>query len=179
MKAEVAVDPEMLRSLLSYDPETGELRWKARPRELFKAEHFQRTWNTRHAGKLAFTVGCQGYRRGTIFRRMYLAHIVAWAMYYDRWPTKCIDHINGVRDDNRIANLREATRTENARNARMKRNNTSGATGVFPHKNRWRAYINLHLGIFDTFEEAVAARKAAEADIGGYHPNHGVAACQR
>jgi hypothetical protein len=167
--------PAELRELLDHNPDTGEMHWKARPARLFKADHWQRTWNTRQAGKRAFTVSHQGYRRGMIFRRMYLEHIVAWAMHYGQWPSGQIDHINGIRDDNRISNLREATRTENCRNARMKSNNTSGVTGVVPHKGRWRAYINLHLGIFETIEEAEAARKAAERELGGYHPNHGTA----
>lgn len=175
MTQEIAACPEMLRSLLDYNPETGEMRWKARPVELFKAEHYQRSWNTRQAGNRAFTVSHQGYRRGMIFRRMYLEHVVAWAMHYDKWPTGQIDHINGFRDDNRISNLREVTRRENCRNARMKSTNTSGVTGVVPHKGRWRAYINVHIGIFDTIEAAEVARKAAERDIGGYHPDHGSA----
>lgn len=169
------LQPEQLHDLLDYNPETGEMRWKARPANLFKAEHYQRTWNTRQAGKRAFTVSHQGYRRGMLFRRMYLEHIIAWAMAHGEWPTAQIDHINGDRADNRIANLREVTRAQNCRNARMKSNNTSGATGVVPHKGRWRAYINLHLGIFDTIEEATEARKAAEREIGDYHPNHGLA----
>lgn len=162
-----------LHELLDYNPDTGEMRWRARPVGMFKAEHFQRTWNTRQAGKIAFTVSHQGYRRGMIFRRMYLAHVIAWAMHHGSWPAGHIDHINGIRDDNRIANLRDVTRAQNCRNARMKSTNTSGATGVIQHKGRWRAYINLHLGIFDTIEEATAARKAAEVRIGGYHPDHG------
>lgn len=169
------LSPRELHELLDYDPLTGEMRWKARPLRMFKDERWQRTWNTRQAGNRAFTVSHQGYRRGMIFRRMYLEHVVAWAMQHGEWPTGQIDHINGIRADNRLENLREVSRAQNCRNARMKSNNTSGVTGVVPHKGRWRAYVNLHLGIFDTIEEAAAARKAAEHRIGGYHPNHGSA----
>lgn len=166
------ITPERLRELLDYNPETGELRWKPRPATMFKAEHWQRTWNTRQAGRPAFTVGDKGYRRGMIFRRMYLAHVVAWAISTGKWPDGQIDHINGVRDDNRLANLREVTRSENCRNGKRRSSNTSGVNGVARHGDRWRAYIMVHLGIFDTLEEAAAARKDAESRL-GYHPNHG------
>lgn len=82
---------------------------------------------------------------------------------------KCIDHINGITFDNRKNNLRIVNKSQNAMNKGLQNNNTSGATGVYWHKqsNKWIAYIqvnkkHIHLGSFDNFEDAVKARKEAE-----------------
>lgn len=166
------VTPALLRELLTYDPETGKLFWRARNLSHFDNPSRGRSWNTRHANKEAFTVGEQGYRRGMVFRRMYLAHIAAWAIIHSEWPDGQVDHINGVRDDNRLANLRVVSRSDNCRNAKRRSTNTSGVNGVAKQGKRWRAYIVEHLGLFDTIEEAAAARKEAEQRL-GYHPNHG------
>nr|WP_175479900.1 HNH endonuclease signature motif containing protein [Paracoccus homiensis] len=106
------------------------------------------------------------------------AHRVAWAVIHGRWPNGEIDHINGDRSDNRLANLREVTKRENHRNMAIRSDNTSGVTGVYwaREKGKWAAYIKadkmVALGRYDTFAEAVAARRAAEKVL-GYHPNHG------
>jgi hypothetical protein len=90
-----------------------------------------------------------------------------------------IDHINGDRSDNRITNLRSVSHSGNTKNAKRRGDNLSGMTGVsfFRPKGTWRARINhngetILLGYFRTYEEAVAARKAAEK-IYEYHENHG------
>lgn len=180
-------DPMLLRSLLDYDPETGGLSWRARPAHMFAeaprgAERAAASWNARYAGKPALAgVGRQGYARGAIFDRIYLAHRVAWAIYHGSWPDGEIDHINHVRTDNRISNLRLVSRDENCRNASRASNNSSGTTGVSWHKRagKWLAVIvhdgeQRHLGVFTEFEDAVAARKQAERDL-GFHLNHGSA----
>lgn len=178
---------EFLNSILWYIPETGRLYWKYRPVEMFsdgghKAEHTWAAWNKKNAGKEAFTATNQnGYRVGAICRNVVLAHRVIWMMAYGYVP-EILDHINGDPSDNRLPNLREATQHINMRNARMSRRNASGTTGVAWHKQvgRWRAYITVDgrqrsLGLFDTVEDATAARKSAEAEA-GYHENHGRAA---
>lgn len=90
-------------------------------------------------------------------------------------------HINHNPVDNRLGNLRLVTSAENNRNVPLRKANTSSVCGVNWHKLRckWRAYIrtsgkHLHLGMFDNFEDAVSARKAAEVKY-GFHPNHGLA----
>lgn len=180
-----AATPDVLRSLLDYDQETGVLTWKPRPAAMFRpgnqgAEVNAATWNTRYAGKPAFAaVTSDGYLYGGVFGRLHKAHRVCWAIHHGEWPAEDIDHINGVRDDNRITNLRAVSRAENARNKKRSPKNTSGATGVYWHNptGKWLAHIGAdgskkHLGLFDDFSTAVAVRKAAEA-AHGYHPGHG------
>lgn len=119
------------------------------------------------AGECAGTV--QKYCMITIDRRRYMAHRLAWFYVYGAWPNGDLDHINGDKLDNRIANLREATRKQNMQNVRQHKHNTSGVKGVAWHsqRNKWRAYIfvdykQIHLGLFDTKEAAAAARMNAE-----------------
>ncbi|WP_323008519.1 HNH endonuclease [Paracoccus sp. (in: a-proteobacteria)] len=177
--------PEVLRQLLRYEPETGKLFWRERSESMFedgahRAALVCARWNTRYAGKAAFdTRNHNGYKLGGISNRNILAHRVIWAIVHGRWPVADIDHINGNRQDNRLCNLREVSRSTNLRNARLPDANTSGRVGVSWDRSRgkWLAYIHangrmVNLGRFDAFEEAVSARKAEEARW-GYHPNHG------
>lgn len=163
--------------LLSYDAGTGILIWKHRPRAMFGSNHHYKTWNTRFAGKEA-----GGISRGYVVIRMrgtsFPAHRIIWDMVRSECPTE-IDHINGIRSDNRLANLRNVTPSENQRNRARSSNNKSGCTGVHFEKRRglWMAHIqsfeksHKHLGYFKTKDEAIIARKAAE-HVYGYHDNH-------
>lgn len=177
--------PEILRKILRYDPDTGKLFWRKRPVEMFAdgarpAKSLCKTWNDLYAGKEAFTsLNAEGYKRGSIFRSVFHAQRVAWAIYYGESPKGEIDHENGVKSDNRIENLRDVTHRENGRNQKRKSNNVSGATGVCWHKRdeRWAAYIHgnrgrEYLGYFTDKSAAIAARKSAEQRL-GYHTNHG------
>lgn len=171
-----------LQALLTYAPETGKLFWKARPLDLFKSERDWKIWNTRYAGKEAFTArnAWQGGRRsGAIFGVNYTAHRVAWALHHGEWPTATVDHINGDPTDNRIANLRDVSCGENNKNQSRKKTNTSGRVGVHKASNadRWIARINIngkhkHVGCFKNYEDACFARWIAE-QFCGYHANHG------
>lgn len=165
--------PEVLRQLLRYEPETGKLFWRERRASMFKATtiHTADTrcsqWNGRYAGKEAITALCNGYLYGNIGKRSVHAHRVAWVIYYGELPAHFIDHINGIRTDNRISNLREATPLESQWNTRS-RSGTSQYKGVSKRSkdSRWTAEIrvsgsNRYLGRYDTEREAALAYDAA------------------
>ncbi len=176
------ITQEYLRELFAYDPVSGELTWLERPVEHFSSASYALRFKSRFSGKLAGNVGPLGYRRVNIANKFYTVHRLVWLMTHGEWP-ESIDHINGVRDDNRLANLRAVSAAENARNSRAPTNNTSGAVGVSWDKSigKWFAYIGAGrgtrraLGFFAMKADAIAARKSAEREI-GYHENHGRAA---
>ncbi len=175
---------ELLRQLLDYDPLIGSLTWKMRTLELFPIDGgrpqdvLRRIWNTKYVGKKAGTINKNGYCDLHVFGNHIYAHRACWAIHYGSYPTQNIDHINGDSCDNRIANLRDVTVRQNAQNMRKNKLNKSGVTGVFwdSARAKWNSSIrhggNINLGRFDTFEDAVNARKIAEIKY-GFHPNHG------
>jgi len=117
------VTPKILRELLDYNPDTGDLVWKTRDPKWFTATEYRtaqgcaNNWNARRAGTAAFTcVGNHGYREGRIFGQSFLAHRVVYAIVEGVWPTYQVDHVDGCRTNNRWCNLRPCTRAENARN---------------------------------------------------------------
>ena len=130
----------------------GHLYWKIRPSRAVKAGV--------RAGKLNF----EGYIRITYKRREYSCHRIIWEIFNGPIPDKMeIDHINGIRNDNSILNLRLATKSQNTQNQKgaNRSNKSSGIRGVTFHKNakKWIAQIRLkgkriYLGSFKTKEEA-------------------------
>lgn len=186
MRAQISVD--LLRRLVRYEPDTGELFWLPRTPDLVRpgrngALIEAQRFNAKHAGRPALNhLDARGYRVGALGGRYLAAHRAAWALLTGEWPRGPIDHINGDRSDNRFCNLRDATAAENARNAGRRRDNKSGRTGVYwaSDKQCWGASIRFerrirHLGFFDTVDAAAAARAVAEREL-GFHPNHGRAA---
>lgn len=148
---------EVARRWLSYDPLTGIIRWRDRR-------------GTRGLpGYEAGRCSPRGYRIIALGGMHYRAHRLAWLLHYGVPPRGQIDHVNGVRDDNRIVNLREATQSQNSANMRIRASNRCGFKGV--HRKRvngrcWRAQITIekrkvHLGYFDTAEAAGRAYAAA------------------
>lgn len=171
-----------VRELFDYQPETGVLTWLPRPLSDFATKRAFAIWNSRFAGKPAGTVGTRGYVVICIRGETHSAHQVAWVYMTGQRHEGEIDHIDGDRANNRWVNLRGVTRRENGRNQAKPKHNTSGVVGVtFDTKaGRWMANIMVSgrtktLGRFDMFEDAVAARKAAEVRF-DFHPNHGRAA---
>ena len=176
---EIAI--ETLNEILICDSEAGTLLWRERPLRLCFDQRIWKAWNTKHAGKPALTISgaSGGYLQGCIFRKRFMAHRVVWALHYNEWPVDQLDHINGVRTDNRICNLRLATPLMNSRNRAKNLNNSSGAIGVHWNKRvgKWSAMIGnnnklKHIGYFDNKGDATSARANAEKEL-GYHPNHG------
>lgn len=156
----MSLTAERLREVLDYDPETGVFRWR-------KLRH-------RPAKDVGSIAGCpkgDGYWVIMVDRRRYRAHRLAWLYMTGAWPKLDIDHKNGIEDDNRFVNLREATQMQNQRNCRRHRHNTSGFKGVRRRGARWEACIKhagrvLYLGIFEAPADAHAAycRAAIEID---------------
>tara|TARA_Y100000310_G_scaffold311419_1_gene357675 strand:+ start:344 stop:1033 length:690 start_codon:yes stop_codon:yes gene_type:complete len=173
------VPSEVIREAIHYDPDTGTLTWKRRPSSHFSAAGVMKAWNTRHAGTPALAAfNREGYRRGAINSVQFGAHRVCWLLHYGEWPAGLIDHVNGDRADNRIANLRVVDDLNNSRNkAAPSKPNLAGAQGVQKRPAGFRPFIGdgsktVYLGTYKTLDEAVAVRKRAEARL-GYHPNHG------
>jgi len=139
-----------LKEIVKYDPETGVFVWiKTGPRRVVGAP----------AGSLT----TNGYASIMINYKNYLAHRLVWLYMTGDWPLQ-IDHINRNRSDNRYDNLRECTRSQNMRNARIPSHNSSGFKGVswLKSKNKWRSYITvkrkyIHIGYYD---DPVIAAKA-------------------
>lgn len=160
-------DSEYLNSLFDYSPKTGLFSRKKRMGNQTK-------------GAPAFTTNMQGYKRGSVNGfGCILAHRAAWCMVHGEWPNGQIDHIDGDRSNNKLSNLRVVSNSENQRNAKKPRTNTSGYVGVFwaGWAKSWLAQICVDgrtkkLGYFKKKSEAVNARKAAEAEY-GFHKNHG------
>ena len=158
-----------LKKLLKYESETGCLYWVERPLSMFNSEWAFKVWNKRFANKLAYSEDGIGYLRVSIYGKRIKAHIVCWALFHGRWPDKTIDHINHIGSDNRISNLRLATRSQQQAHRRKQSNNTSGTTGVRWHgqRQKWNARIEfegrkISLGLFKNKEDAIKSRKEAE-----------------
>lgn len=139
-----------LHELLICDADSGVLRWR------------HQLQNGIPAGSRAGCLTSRGYRQVTVDKRLLLEHRVVFAMVHGRWPLLGIDHANGVRDDNRVSNLREATQSQNMGN--MRKHKTSVLKGVYRTRpgGCFAARIGFgkdvkRLGFFRTAEEAHAA----------------------
>ena len=168
---------EYLRQCLRYEPDTGHLYWLERPVSHFTDERAAKSVNSRVAGKRALTARTGGGLIGHINQVRYSAHRIAYYMGTGELPPNTIDHINGDCTDNRLANLRPATRSENSRNRARNYNATNPTHGVYAAGGKWLAKIKADgkqyvLGTFATLEEAMAARIGAERVL-NFHENHG------
>ena len=152
-----------LRRLFRYEPETGDLirlvtvSWNAVSGDVAGMKHRNRMTH---------------YKRVCVNGKVIYAHRIAWAMSYGNWPENQIDHVDGDGLNNRIENLRDSTHTQNQRNQRLHRRNSSGVRGVSRCKDRWLALIwfegkRIHLGRHSTIEAAAAARKSGEEKYWG------------
>lgn len=152
---------DRVRGLLTYDPASGLFRWRD-------------TRGRVRAGEVAGSIQSLGYRQIMIDGRRILSGRLAWFYVTGTWPTHEIDHANGVRDDDRFANLREATRAQNNQNrSAFGRSRVKGAFWV-ERQQRWRASIKragsvVQIGTFDTAEAAGAAfARAAREQYGSF-----------
>ena len=150
------------RRRFDYDPLTGILTWKNDTKI-----------NNSKAGTRAGCIKADGYRYVRLNNKLYCEHRVCWAMAYPELPRQ-IDHINMVRDDNRICNLRPATNGENGMNKPMQSNNTTGFKGVTFHKGTRKYHAKIcfngtrrSLGYYRTPEEASMAYAKAAGEFHG------------
>lgn len=149
---------EKAKELFTYNRETGVIKWR------------KRTINQRSDLVVGSTRSGGGYMQIRIKGKRYLVHRVAMLLAYGFCGDGLeVDHLNHIRDDNRLANLRFVTRSGNNKNKSRSSNNTTGVTGVIYLKDtrKYRAQIkvdgaNICLGSFVTLEEATEVRKAAE-----------------
>lgn len=156
---------EELRRIIFYEPQTDCFTWRVATARRVKV-------GEPAGGK------SEGYMFIRIHGRLYRSHRLAWLYMTGQWPKNLIDHINGIGDDNRFVNLREATNAENQRNRKKKKDNTSGFKGVcfVKSKRLWMASIraqrkSINLGYFRAPEDAYAAYCAAAKKYHGQFAN--------
>ena len=152
-----------LNELLTFVPEGGYFVWN-------------KSTGRMKAGEIAGTLRPDGYVKINIDTIPYMAHRLIWFMTYGEFPDCEIDHINGIRNDNRLENLRLATSKQNKENTRLKINNTSGHRGVSwdASRNKWLAFVvnnrKFHnIGRFDDIDDAVRAVKEARNQLFTHH----------
>jgi len=161
------INQDRVKELFNYNPESGDFK-----RAITVS-------NNAMKGALAGFKNGDGYNCIEIDGTSYRSARIAWLYCHGEFPNGCIDHVNGIRDDDRLLNLRDVSHGENMRNRCISSNNTSGVMGVHWDKDRckWRACISLNgkligPGRFKTKEEAASSRMKAELKY-GFHKNHG------
>lgn len=167
MKYKNDLTREELKKYLHYCPDTGIFTRRIS------------TSNRANKGDIAGGIDLKGYINIRVKGQAYKAHRLAYLYVNGSFPEKQIDHINHIRDDNRINNLRVVDRSENLKNQTKYSRNTSGHNGISwaKHLKKWRARIQVNgkpicLGVYKNKKDAIKARK--EADIKyGFHKNHG------
>ena len=162
------ITQEQVRHAFDYDPLTGVLKWKN------PVHH--RVW----VGKICRSPGKKGYYRVQFVGKLWHVHRIIFLYMKGRFPNSDLDHINGIVNDNRWVNLREATASENRFNSRRYRNNTSGFKGVAwcKQKNKWRGRVKVegkeyHAGFFDDIHEAVNEVQELRNNLHKNFANHG------
>lgn len=163
---------EILHEYLDYDPNTGYLTWKTKT-------HSKKVVIGNRAGSISTT---NRHRVLKFLGTLYPEHRIIWFHYYGEWPKNHVDHINHDEQDNRIENLRDVTQAENNKNNSKRADNLTGHVGIWINKlnsrKKFMAELHLngkrvHYSSHYTLNDAIAARKQAEVDL-GFHPNHGI-----
>lgn len=150
---------ERVKELLALDPSTHRFTWKVQ-RQCVRA------------GSEAGSLKPNGYRVVVVDGRPYLEHRLIWLYVHGKWPSHHLDHINTVKSDNRLENLREVTHKENMQNQpKARRITRTGFAGVRPHGKKFQACVCIWgtrkaLGTFDTPEQAYAACMKAKHAAG-------------
>lgn len=165
MARESDFTPELLKELFQYD--NGVLLWKTKLNKRIRLQ------------SIAGSKDGHGYVQIMINGKRYKAHRLIYIMFHGSVP-EVIDHINGVRDDNRIENIRPASLNDNAQNAKKPERNTTGFKNVYWYRRKglWQVAITvdgkpLHIGYYDNINEANKAAIAARNKYHGEFANHG------
>nr|DAX35480.1 MAG TPA: endonuclease [Caudoviricetes sp.] len=155
----------LMKKFFFYNPRTGEL--------ICRLPIYQK-----NIGEVFGHPNTDGYLVGNIGSKSYLVHRLIWLYVYGYLPNQ-IDHIDHNKANNRITNLRDVSNTENQKNCSVSKNSSTGVNGVSLHKptGKYRAYVmvnkkQIHLGLFETLDEAKQARKNADLQY-NFHQNHG------
>jgi hypothetical protein len=158
---EQSISLEYLKSILDYNQETGIFTWKVK-KGIFKK------------GDIAGYLETKGYLGICINYVRYRLHRIAYFYKTGSWPKGQIDHINGIRSDNRFCNLRDVSQNQNMSNSKKHKDNLSGYKGVSWHKKdkKWRCRIcfngkHIFIGNFNTKEEAHESYKKAAVQFFG------------
>ena len=153
------ITQENLKECLYYDVETGVFTRKKAQRQRF-------------VGKKAGSLRSDGYEAIKVLGHSFLSHRLAWFYVYGVWPENEIDHINHIRTDNRISNLRCVNKKQNAENRKLNKNTKTGFRGIgFSHtKGKFIARIRhnrkpIYLGSYDLIEDAIAAYREAASKL--------------
>lgn len=145
-----------------YDSETGVLFWRKK-------------FFSKNAGDMAGSIGSRGYVTVRFNKKIYQVHRIVWLMHHGEMPVADIDHINQVKSDNRIENLRAASRSENQRNHSLSKRNTSGFKNVIWCRYAWEVVLRINVkkvrfGIYRDIELAdLVAREAREKYYGEFY----------
>lgn len=169
---------EYLRSIFDYNPETGELTRKVRPRAHFSCDRTFNLYNQKRANSKVSTRNGGGYLIAVVDNVIHRAHRIAWIICNGHIDGLVIDHVNGVTDDNRLCNLRACSNAINLRNMASK--NKSLPMGVYFDKSRGNYKASVGLGEkgktkyrrFKTIEEAAEWRSQMLSEL-DYHELHG------
>lgn len=162
----IKVSREYLRECFSYNQVTGDLVWKERPAHHFKEARMIGSFNNKYAGKLIRSKDSSGYYIVNVCRTTFKAHRIIYTLCKGEIPNGYqVDHINGIRDDNRMDNLRLVTNAGNARNRRLRSDNKTGVNGVCFDKEsgKYLATVKVgdkqkNVGRYLTIEQARMAR---------------------
>lgn len=157
-----------IKTHIDYNKDTGVFTW------------IKPTSNSVRVGQVAGTPDKDGYIVIRFNKKHIKAHRLAWFYVYGRWPVNHIDHINQIKNDNRISNLRDITANENRLNTKLYASNSTGVHGVYFHKKSKKYCAQLskdkkhyYGGLHNNLDEA---RKWVDSKLKelGFHPNHGI-----
>lgn len=158
-----------LKDMLNYDPDTGLFTWAENVKEYNKTKFEGDPIGSKHKS---------GYIQIKLQGKVYQAHRLAWYYYHGVLPNGYIDHINHNKEDNRIANLRDVSAEDNAKNRTVSKSTTTGHQNIWYCKDRYKFIVQIRSKThgrfertYDTIEEAIEVRNQKLKEF-GFHINH-------